>query len=108
MIPLAITEDYAGDPVCTSAHMLWIGDRTRQLDGAHVQFCSSVINPIGMKAGPSMEADDLLRLIDKLNPDNEAGRLTLIVRFGANKIEQYLPKLVQKSPIRRTESDLVL
>lgn len=90
------TEDYAGDPVCTSAHMLWIGDRTRQLDGAHIQFCSSVINPIGMKAGPSMEADDLMRLIDKLNPDNEAGRLTLIVRFGANKIEQYLPKLVQK------------
>jgi 3-deoxy-7-phosphoheptulonate synthase len=55
-----------------------------------------VINPIGMKAGPSMEGDDLMRLIDKLNPDNEAGRLTLIVRFGANKIEQYLPKLIQK------------
>jgi 3-deoxy-7-phosphoheptulonate synthase len=93
---LTASQDYAGDSVCTSAHMLWIGDRTRQLDGAHIEFCSQVINPIGMKCGPSLEADDLIRLIDKINPDNEAGRMTLIARFGANKIQDYLPKLIQK------------
>lgn len=89
-------EDYEGDSVCTSAHMLWIGDRTRQLDGAHVEFCSQVINPIGMKCGPTTDPDELIRLIDKLNPENEAGRLTLIARFGAGKVDAHLPALIEK------------
>lgn len=79
----------------TSAHMLWIGDRTRQIDGAHVEFLSGVANPIGVKAGPSMKPDELLRLIDKLNPDNEPGRLTVIVRMGADKVGDHLPALVR-------------
>ncbi len=78
-----------------SAHMLWIGDRTRQPDGAHVEFLRGVGNPIGCKVGPSMEIDDLLRLCDVLNPKNEAGRLTLISRMGAEKVEEYLPPLVR-------------
>lgn len=84
-----------GDWYDTSAHMLWIGDRTRQLDHAHIDFLSGVKNPIGMKCGPSMDPDDLLRIIDKLNPENEAGRLTLIARFGAGKVEKYLPALIR-------------
>ena len=78
-----------------SAHMLWIGDRTRQLDGAHVDFLRGVQNPIGLKVGPSLPADDLIRLIDLLNPQNEAGRLTLISRMGSDKVEQHLPALVR-------------
>ncbi|MBI1407845.1 MAG: 3-deoxy-7-phosphoheptulonate synthase class II [Caulobacter sp.] len=84
----------SGDWYDTSAHMLWIGERTRQLDGAHVQFLKGVKNPIGLKCGPTMEADDLLRLIDVLNPANEPGRLTLIGRFGADKIADRLPRLM--------------
>ena len=79
----------------TSAHMLWIGDRTRQLDGAHVDFMSGIENPVAMKCGPTMEADDLLRLCDKLNPKNEDGRLTLICRFGHDKVGNHLPKLAR-------------
>ena len=82
--------------VDTSAHMLWIGDRTRQLDHAHVEFARGVINPIGMKCGPTLEPDDMIRLIDKLNPQNEAGRLVLIARFGAEKVADGLPRLVRK------------
>ncbi len=78
-----------------SAHFLWIGDRTRQIDGAHVEFLRGVNNPIGLKCGPSLEADDLLRLIDVLNPDNEAGRLTLIARMGVDRVAAKLPPLVQ-------------
>ena len=85
----------SGDYVATSGHFLWIGDRTRQADGAHVEFCRGIVNPIGMKCGPSLEADELLRLIDILNPKDEAGRLTLICRFGADKIEKHLPKLIR-------------
>ena len=84
-----------GDWYDTSAHFLWIGDRTRQLDGAHVEFARGIKNPIGMKCGPSLEPDDMLRLIDALNPDNEPGRLTLIARFGAEKAAAGLPKLVR-------------
>ncbi len=84
-----------GTFVDTSAHFLWIGDRTRQLDGAHVEFLKGVKNPIGMKCGPTLEADDLLPLIDALNPENEPGRLTLITRFGAEKVTAGLPKLVR-------------
>jgi len=78
-----------------SAHMLWIGDRTRQLDGAHVAFLRGVGNPIGVKAGPTTEPDELLRLIDILNPDNEPGRLTVIVRIGADKVETLLPPILR-------------
>ncbi len=84
-----------GDWYDCSAHMLWIGDRTRQLDGAHVEFLKGVGNPIGMKAGPTLEPDDLLRIIDALNPDNEPGRLTLIARMGADKVEDGLAPLVR-------------
>ncbi|MGE0830447.1 MAG: class II 3-deoxy-7-phosphoheptulonate synthase [Hyphomonadaceae bacterium] len=84
-----------GDWYDTSAHFLWIGDRTRQLDGAHVEFMRGVKNPIGMKCGPTLEPDDLLRLIDALNPQNEPGRLTLIARFGADKAAGGLPRLVR-------------
>lgn len=80
----------------TSAHMIWIGDRTRQLDGAHVEFARGVGNPIGIKCGPTLEPDDLIRLLDVLSPDNEAGRIVLISRFGADKIAGMLPRLVQK------------
>ncbi|MEL6919861.1 MAG: 3-deoxy-7-phosphoheptulonate synthase class II [Pseudomonadota bacterium] len=85
----------SGDYYTTSGHMIWIGDRTRQQDHAHVEFCRGVKNPIGLKCGPSLEADDLLNLIDTLNPENEAGRLTLIARFGHDKVEAHLPKLIK-------------
>lgn len=79
-----------------SAHMLWIGDRTRQLDGAHVEFLRGVENPIGVKVGPSMDPDELIRLIDILNPDNDPGRLNLIVRMGADNVEKHFPALLRK------------
>lgn len=79
-----------------SAHMLWIGDRTRQLDGAHVEFMRGIENPIGVKVGPSMDPDELIRLIDILNPDNDPGRLNLIVRMGADKVEAHFPRLLRK------------
>lgn len=79
----------------TSAHMLWIGDRTRQPDGAHVEFLRGVRNPIGLKCGPSLDPEELIRLIDILNPLNDPGRLTLICRFGADKVGEYLPKLIK-------------
>ena len=78
-----------------SAHLLWIGDRTRQPDGAHVEFLRGVQNPIAFKCGPSLEVDDMLRLIQVLNPENTPGRLTLISRMGADKVEQALPALVR-------------
>ena len=79
-----------------SAHMLWIGDRTRQLDGAHVEFMRGIENPIGVKVGPSMDPDELIRLLDTLNPDNDPGRLNLIVRMGADKVEAHFPRLLRK------------
>jgi 3-deoxy-7-phosphoheptulonate synthase len=79
----------------TSAHMIWIGDRTRQPDGAHVEFCRGIKNPIGLKCGPSMSEDDLVKLIAVLNPDNKPGRVTLIARFGADKVAEKLPKLIK-------------
>lgn len=78
-----------------SAHMLWIGDRTRQLDGAHVHFASGIANPIGVKCGPGIDADDLLRLIERLDPANEPGRLVLIGRFGASEAGRKLPELMR-------------
>jgi 3-deoxy-7-phosphoheptulonate synthase len=84
----------SGDYYATSGHMVWIGDRTRQPDHAHVEFCRGIKNPVGLKCGPSLEPDGLLTLIDALNPKNEPGRLTLICRFGDDKIRKHLPGLI--------------
>ncbi len=84
-----------GLPVAGSGHMIWIGDRTRQPDGAHVEFCRGVQNPVGLKCGPSINESDLLKLIDRMNPKNEAGRLTLIARFGAGQVGEHLPRLIR-------------
>ena len=92
---LTRVDSTTGDHYATSGHMIWIGDRTRQLDHAHVEYCRGVKNPIGLKCGPSLQPDDLLRLIDALNPDDEAGRLTLICRFGSDKIVDHLPSLIR-------------
>lgn len=88
-------DSITGQPVAGSGHMIWIGDRTRQPDGAHVEFCRGVLNPIGLKCGPSTTADDLKVLMAKLNPENEPGRLTLIARFGAGKSAEHLPRLIR-------------
>ncbi|MEP2715951.1 3-deoxy-7-phosphoheptulonate synthase class II [Pseudophaeobacter sp.] len=85
----------SGKWLAGSGHMLWIGDRTRQPDGAHVEFCRGVLNPIGMKCGPTTSADDLKVLMERLNPENEEGRLTLIARFGAGNVSEHLPRLVK-------------
>lgn len=84
-----------GLPVAGSGHMIWIGDRTHQPDGAHVEFCRGVQNPIGLKCGPTTTAEDLKVLMSKLNPTNEEGRLTLIARFGAGSVGDHLPRLIQ-------------
>ena len=93
---LTRVDSTSGDWYATSGHMIWIGDRTRQPDGAHMEFCRGVKNPIGLKCGPSLKADELIQLIDLLNPENEAGRLTLIARFGHDKVEDHLPALIRK------------
>ncbi len=85
----------SGDHYATSGHMIWIGDRTRQLGGAHVEYCRGVKNPIGLKCGPSITTDDLLRLVEALDPEAEPGRLTLIGRFGADRVEASLPPLLR-------------
>ena len=92
---LTRVDSTSGDWYATSGHMIWIGDRTRQADHAHIEFCRGIKNPIGLKCGPSLEADDLLRLTDILNPANEPGRLTLIARFGHEKVEDHLPRLIR-------------
>ena len=84
-----------GNTFATSAHFLWIGDRTRQPDHAHVEYIRGIYNPIGLKCGPSLEPDGLLQLIDILDPKNEPGRLTLIGRFGSDKVDKHLPKLMR-------------
>lgn len=88
-------DSITGDWYDTSAHMLWIGDRTRQLDGAHVEYMRGIKNPIGVKAGPTMDPEDLVRLAQTLNPENEAGRLNVIVRMGAGKVGDGLPPLIK-------------
>lgn len=88
-------DSFSGQWYNCSAHMLWIGERTRQLEGAHVEYMRGIQNPIGVKIGPTIKPDELLRLIDKLNPNNEVGRLTLITRMGAETIEQNLPSLAR-------------
>jgi 3-deoxy-7-phosphoheptulonate synthase len=92
---LTRVDSTSGDWYDTSGHMVWIGDRTRQPDGAHVEYCRGIRNPIGVKCGPSLAADGLLRLIDILNPDNIPGRITLIARFGADNVEKHLPGLIR-------------
>ncbi|MEM7669375.1 MAG: 3-deoxy-7-phosphoheptulonate synthase class II [Pseudomonadota bacterium] len=84
-----------GKTIAGSGHMIWIGDRTRQPDGAHVEYCRGVANPIGLKCGPSLQGDELLRLLDILNPRNDAGRITLICRTGAGQVEDHLPKWIR-------------
>jgi 3-deoxy-7-phosphoheptulonate synthase len=87
----SITNDW----YATSGHLLWIGDRTRQPDGAHAEYFSGIRNPIGIKCGPSLTTDDLIRLLDRLNPSDEPGRITLICRFGAEKVADSLPRLIE-------------
>ncbi|MBC8413540.1 MAG: 3-deoxy-7-phosphoheptulonate synthase class II [Nitrospira sp.] len=84
-----------GDWYDCSAHMIWIGERTRQMDGAHIEFARGIKNPLGVKVGPGMEPDELLRLAEVLNPENEAGRLTIITRMGSDRIADRLPPLIK-------------
>jgi 3-deoxy-7-phosphoheptulonate synthase len=93
--PMTRIDSRTGTPYDTSAHFIWIGERTRQLDGAHMDFLSRVRNPLGVKLGPNTSVDDVLALIEKLDPEREPGRLTLISRMGAGKIREALPKLVK-------------
>jgi len=93
--PMTRIDSRTGTPYNTSAHFVWIGERTRELDGAHVDFLSRVRNPIGVKLGPTTSGDDMLRLIDKLDPNREPGRLTFITRMGAGKIRDALPPLLE-------------
>ena len=92
---LSRIDSTTGDWYGCSAHFLWIGDRTRQAEGAHVEFLRGLQNPLGIKVGPTQEPDDLIRLLDILNPANEAGRITLISRMGAEKVTAKLPPLVR-------------
>ena len=93
--PLARIDSRTGELYGTSGHMLWIGERTRDLDGAHVDFLSKLRNPIGVKLGPTATTDDALRLLDKLDPEREPGRITFITRMGAEKIRDVLPGLLE-------------
>jgi len=89
-------DSLTGDWYDCSAHMVWIGDRTRQLDGGHIEFLRGVGNPIGMKLGPKHDIDEVKRIIERLNPTNEAGRMTLITRFGADKVQDHLPAVIRE------------
>ena len=93
---LTRTDSTTGDIYDTSAHFVWIGDRTRFENSAHVEFCSGIQNPIGIKCGPSVDYDELIKIIDKLNPNNDPGRITLIARYGNDRVEKYLPKLIKQ------------
>ena len=92
---LTRVDSTSGENYATSGHMIWIGDRTRQPDHAHVEFCRGIKNPLGLKCGPSLDPEELIELIDILNPENEAGRLTLIARFGHDKVGDHLPALIR-------------
>ena len=93
---LTRTDSTTGDIYDTSAHFVWIGDRTRFENSAHVEFCSGIQNPIGIKCGPSVDYDELIKIIDKINPNNDPGRITLIARYGNDRVEKYLPKLIKQ------------
>lgn len=101
--PMTRIDSRTGTPYNTSAHFIWIGERTRDLDGAHVDFLSRVRNPLGVKLGPTTSPDDMLRLIDKLDPEREPGRLTFITRMGAGKVRDALPPLLEA--IKATEAN---
>ncbi|MCC7319589.1 MAG: 3-deoxy-7-phosphoheptulonate synthase class II [Rubellimicrobium sp.] len=92
---LTRVDSTTGQVLAGSGHMIWIGDRTRQPDGAHVEYCRGVLNPIGLKCGPSLTSGHLKALIQRLNPRNEPGRLTLIARFGAGSVGEHLPRLIR-------------
>ncbi len=92
---LTRVDSTSGDWYDTSAHMLWLGDRTRSLDGAHVEFLRGISNPIGVKIGPTIDSDEVVRLAETLSPNNEKGRLTFITRLGSNEIAKRLPKLIR-------------
>jgi 3-deoxy-7-phosphoheptulonate synthase len=93
--PMTRIDSRTGNPYATSGHFLWVGERTRQIDGAHIDFMSRIRNPIGVKLGPTTEASDVMALIEKLDPNREPGRLTFITRMGAGLIREKLPKLVE-------------
>ena len=93
--PFVREDSTSGDYYATSAHMLWIGDRTRQLDHAHVEFLRGVQNPIGVKCGPTTDPDELVQIIKTINPENEAGRMVLISRMGHDKVKEFLPPLIR-------------
>ena len=93
--PMTRIDSRTGNPYATSGHFLWVGERTRQIDGAHIDFMSRIRNPIGVKLGPSTEVADVMALIEKLDPNREPGRLTFITRMGAGQIRDKLPKLVE-------------
>jgi 3-deoxy-7-phosphoheptulonate synthase len=93
--PMTRIDSRTGNPYATSGHFLWVGERTRQIDGAHIDFMSRIRNPIGVKLGPTTEVSDVMALIEKLDPNREPGRLTFITRMGAGLIREKLPKLVE-------------
>ena len=93
---LTRVDSTSGDIYDTSAHFVWIGNRTRFENSAHVEFCKGIKNPIGIKCGPSTDHDDLIKIIDKINPDNTAGRITLLARYGNDKVDNLLPKLIKR------------
>ena len=93
---LTRVDSTSGNIYNTSAHFLWIGDRTRFLNSAHIEYCRGIQNPIGIKCGPSSEPEELIKIIDILNPMNEAGKITLITRFGFRDVEKFLSKLIKK------------
>jgi len=99
---LTRTDSRTGLPYDVSAHLVWIGERTRDLDGAHVEFCSRIRNPIAVKLGPAASAEEVLALIERLSPDDEPGRLTFITRMGADRVRDVLPPLVEKVTARGT------
>jgi len=92
---LTRVDSTSGDVYNTSAHFVWIGDRTRFKDSSHVEYCRGIKNPIGIKCGPSLKDSELIKLCNILNPKNESGRITLISRFGADNVEKFLPKLIR-------------
>jgi len=93
--PMTRIDSRTGNPYATSGHFLWVGERTRQIDGAHIDFMSRIRNPIGVKLGPTTEVSDVMELIEKLDPNREPGRLTFITRMGASQIREKLPRLVE-------------
>ena len=92
---LTRVDSLTNEVYCTSAHFIWIGDRTRFIDSAHVEFCRGISNPIGIKCGPSLDPDELVKIIETINPANEAGKISLIFRYGEDNIDKHLPGLVE-------------